>query len=331
MSLKKYDLFEQKIDGNAVSCTVSFLNRRAVSITLNEPFKCSFGRSIPKEEMEEKPLATKVDGEYVTTEAGDSLARKIHRILYREACYLVDNKEKVKAMIEALLSKTAGPNWRLQEEFFPDIHHIEMDVEFLDMFSQKFLGNDYDVLGAFFPTFLKDPKALKLKAGSSISVMKDGETIHGRVDVLTRMAVRVSITYPIGCSASRYADQARFAEKIEGVCIGNDEGVSVARELLVKLHEQAVYLMEHKKEMGLFICEYLAVKEYKTDRLRVLTMKEIEEYKQLKDELDNLLPTMREHFFPTITDLEMDEAFLKRYSENVLGALFNSDRTPVNK
>ena len=318
MSLKKYDLYTQTIDGKTVSCTVSFLNRRAISITLNEPFKCSFGRSIPQKEMEEKPLATKVYGEYVTTDAGDRLARKLHRILYREACYLVDNKEKVKAMIEALLSKTAGSDWRLQEEFFPDIHHIEMDVEFLDMFSHLFLGDEYDVLGAFFPAFQKDPKALKLKAGSSLSVMKDGEPIHGRVDVLTRMAVSVSVTCPIGCSASSYADHARFAEKIDGVCIGNDEGVSVARDLLVRLHEQAVYLMEHKREMGLFICEYLAVKEYKTDRLRVLTMKEIEEFKQLKEELDSLLPTMREHYFPTITDLEMDEAFLKRYSESVL-------------
>lgn len=161
----------------------------------------------------------------------------------------------------------------------------------------------------------------QLKAGNDISVMKNGESIQGRVDVLTRMAVRVSITYPIGCSASRYADQARFAERVDGVCIGNDEGVSVARELLVKLHEQAVYLMEHKREMGLFICEYFAFKEYKTDRLRVLTMKEIEEYKQLKDELDNLLPTMREHYFPTITDLEMDEAFLKRYTGRVFSPL----------
>lgn len=328
--MKRLDTFSNFIEGKEIKGRISFLHPKGISVSLVEPFKCTCGCSITKEEMREHPLAVKENGEFVTTMAGYYSLLKLHLILYREASTLVEQKDMVQKMIEAVISRQEPMSTHLQREFFPDIHHIEMDLEFLDSFASEILKKDYDLVGLFYPSFRKNPEALNLKQGDVISVNVDGYPVSGRVEVLTRKVVCVSIDSPIECFAERHSDEEKYADKTDGTFVANAEGVKTAREMLRALYEQAEYLVEHINDMGLFINEYLARKEYLLDNLRCLTMKELQKYKETKEELDQLLPTMREHYLPLITDLEFDESFLKYYSEKVMGLSFDTDRTPIN-
>lgn len=328
--MKRLDPFVNIIDGKEIKGRISFLHPKGISVSIDKPFKCTCGSSITKEQMLEHPLAVKEDGDYVTTSAGSSFLLKLHVVLYKEACYLVDNKERVKEMIEAIISRQEPIPTYLQREFFPEIHHFDMDLEFLDSFATEILKKDYDLVGLFYPSFRRNPEALNLKQGDLLSVIVDGYPVNGRVEVLTRKAICVSLDSPIECFAERHSDEGAFANKEEGTFVANAEGVKTAREMLRALYEQAEYLVEHINDMGLFINEYLARKEYLLDNLRCLTMKELQKYKETKEELDQLLPTMREHYLPLITDLEFDESFLKYYSEKVMGLSFDTDRTPIN-
>ena len=328
--MKRLDTFVNIIDGKEIKGRISFLHPKGISVSIDKPFKCTCGSSITKEQMLEHPLAVKEDGDYVTTSAGSSFLLKLHVVLYKEACYLVDNKERVKEMIEAIISRQEPIPTYLQREFFPEIHHFDMDLEFLDSFATEILKKDYDLMGLFYPSFRRTPEALNLKQGDVLSVIVDGFPVNGRVEVLTRKAICVSLDSPIECFAERHSDDGAFADKEEGTFVANAEGVKTAREMLGALYEQAEYLVEHIKDMGLFINEYLARKELLQENLRSLTMKELQQYKERKEELDLLLPTMREHYLPLITDLEFDEAFLKNYSEKVMGLSFDTDRTPIN-
>ena len=328
--MKRLDTFVNIIDGKEIKGRISFLHPKGISVSIDKPFKCTCGSSITKEQMLEHPLAVKEDGDYVTTSAGSSFLLKLHVVLYKEACYLVDNKERVKEMIEAIISRQEPIPTYLQREFFPEIHHFDMDLEFLDSFATEILKKDYDLMGLFYPSFRRTPEALNLKQGDVLSVIVDGFPVNGRVEVLTRKAICVSLDSPIECFAERHSDEGAFADKEEGTFVANAEGVKTAREMLGALYKQAEYLVEHIKDMGLFINEYLARKELLQENLRSLTMKELQQYKERKEELDLLLPTMREHYLPLITDLEFDEAFLKNYSEKVMGLSFDTDRTPIN-
>ena len=328
--MKRLDTFVNIIEGKEIKGRISFLHPKGISVSIDKPFKCTCGSSITKEQMLEHPLAVKENGEYVITKAGTNFILKLQRVLYKEACYLVDNKERVKEMIEAIISRQEPIPTYLQREFFPEIHHFDMDLEFLDSFATEILKKDYDLVGLFYPSFQRNPEALNLKQGDVLSVIVDGFPVNGRVEVLTRKAICVSLDSPIECFAERHSDESTFADKEEGTFVANAEGVKTARELMSALYEQAEYLVEHIKDMGLFINEYLARKEFLQDNLRSLTMKELQQYKERKEELDLLLPTMREHYLPLITDLEFDEAFLKNYSEKVMGLSFDTDRTPIN-
>ena len=231
--MKKHDLYEQMIDGKSVSCIVSFLNRRAISITLNEPFQCSFGRSIPKEKMEEKSLAVKENDEYVTTEAGDQLVRKLHKILYREACYLVDNKENMKAMIDAALSRRESNIYRLQGEFFPNIHHIEMDMEFLNMFSKQFLGGDCDQI--YIDRHVKD-----ISKGKFTVFLTEPIYLECEIEPLP---------YYEGQNVS-------VASRHTGRLVLNANGYYHARRALEALKRKAAFFVAHEDEFEGFLAVY---------------------------------------------------------------------------
>lgn len=328
--MKRLDTFVNIIEGKEIKGRISFLHPKGISVSIDRPFKCTCGSSITKDQMLEHPLAEKEHGEYVTTSDGTNFLLKLHVVLYKEACYLVDHKEKIQGMIEAIISRQEPIPTYLQREFFPEIHHFDMDLEFLDSFATEILKKDYDLVGLFYPSFRRTPEALNLKQGDVLSVIVDGFPVNGRVEVLTRKAICVSLDSPIECFAERHSDEGAFADKEEGTFVANAEGVKTAREMLGALYEQAEYLVEHIKDMGLFINEYLARKEHLQENLRGLTMKELQQYKERKEELDLLLPTMREHYLPLITDLEFDEAFLKNYSEKVMGLSFDTDRTPIN-
>lgn len=330
ITMKRLDTFSNIIDGKEVKGRISFLHPKGISVSIDRPFKCTCGSSITKEQMLEHPLAMKKNGEYVTTSAGTRFLLKLHRVLYKEARYLVDHKEKVQEMIEAIISKQEPIPTYLQREYFPEIHHFEMDLEYLDSFATEILKKDYDLVGLFYPSFRRNPEALNLKQGDLLSVIVDGFPVNGRVEVLTRKAICVSLDSPIECFAERHSDEGAFADKIDGTFVANADGVKTARELLGALYEQSEYLAEHKKEMDVFINEYLARKEHKQDILRSLTMKDLQKYKETKEELDSLLPNMREHYLPLITELELDEAFLKSYSEKILGLTFDTDITPID-
>lgn len=329
--MKRLDTFSNNIEGKEIKGRISFLHPKGISVSLVEPFKCTCGCSITKEEMQERPLAVKENGEYVTTMAGTFSLMRLHLVLYKEACSLVELKDKVQEMIEAVISRQEPMSTHLQREFFPDIHHIEMDLEFLDSFATEILKKDYDLVGLFYPTFRKNPEALNLKQGDVISVVVDGFPVSGRVVVLTRKWVRVSLDSPIECFAERHSEVDKYAVKTDRAFVASAEGVKTARGLLSALYEQVEYLIENKKDMGLFINEYLAIKEYKLDVLRGLTMQDLQKYKEAKEELDSLLPTMREHYLPLITELIIDEAFLKNYSEKIMGVSFDSDRKPIDR
>ena len=185
-------------------------------------------------------------------------------------------------------------------------------------------------MGLFYHSFRRNPEALNLKQGDLLSVIVDGYPVNGRVEVLTRKAICVSLDSPFECFAERHSNEGALADKIDGAFVANEVGVKTARELLGALYEQSEYLAEHKKEMGVFINEYLSRKEHKQDILRSLTMKDLQKYKETKEELDSLLPNMREHYLPLITELELDETFLRNYSEKVLGHSFEIDRTTID-
>ena len=168
-----------------------------------------------------------------------------------------------------------------------------------------------------------------MKRLDSFEITIDGKSVCGTITCLSPKGMTITIDDPIECHAYRCSKDKKYASRIDGIITANAEGVSAARELLVKLHEQATYLVSHMIDMGLFINEYIARRDYKTDCLRVLTMKETDKYRELKEELENLLPDMRKHYFPLLADLEMDEPFLKRYSEQFLGLSFDSERNPI--
>ena len=328
--MRRLETFVNIIDGKEVKGRISFLHPKGISVSIDKPFKCTCGSSITKEQMLEHPLAVKEDRDYVTTSAGSSFLLKLHVVLYKEACYLVDNKERVKEMIEAIISRQEPIPTYLQREFFPEIHHFDMDLEFLDSFATEILKKDYDLVGLFYHSFRRNPEALNLKQGDLLSVIVDGYPVNGRVEVLTRKAICVSLDSPFECFAERHSNEGALADKIDGAFVANEVGVKTARELLGALYEQSEYLAEHKKEMGVFINEYLSRKEHKQDILRSLTMKDLQKYKETKEELDSLLPNMREHYLPLITELELDETFLRNYSEKVLGHSFEIDRTTID-
>ena len=276
--MKRLDTFENTIEGKVVKAQLTYVSPKGISITLYEPFKCTSGCYISKPEMAKLPLAVKENDEYNTTETGDQLASRFLKTIYYEACCLVNQKEKVQRMIESLIAQMDPFPLNLQREFFPTIFHIDMDLEFLDMFAREILDKDYDLLGLFYPSFRKNPDTLNLKQGDKISVLVDGHPISGRVNVLTRLAVCVSLESPIECFASRYSNTSRFANIVDGHCLANEEGVATARELLGKLSEQAAYLVEHRIEMGMFIQEYISRRDYIVDSLRTKTMKELKQY-----------------------------------------------------
>lgn len=320
----KSERFVNTIDGKKVEGSIAFLSPRGIGVSIVDPFKYTCGQSITKKQMAQMPLAERVNGEYTTTATGEQLAFRLHAILYKEACFLVENKQQVQSMIQAVITRKESYSERLQKEFFTTINHIEMDLEFLDMFSRLFLGIDYNLLGLFHPSFNREQTSLI--RGDVISGISRDRHIYGRISVLTKMAVGVSICFPVECSAIEYSKEGLFARKDGKTWAASESGASAAKGLLIRLQEQADYLLGHKIEVGLFISEYQARKEYLTDRLRVLTMKEIELFKELQHELESLLPTMLKHYFPQITDLIMDEPFMKRYSEKILGkkAVFDS-------
>ena len=171
--MKSGDYFEIIIQGTLVKGKIVRLAPYAIGVSIETPFKHSRLLKIySEEEVLTNPYAVTKNGRRETTERGDEAAKMLLKRAYEEACYLVNNKERVRDMIERIIEVDSYllshgikdyyceglfPQKRpfnvvnsnicngLQCALFPEISpsNLEMDGFFLDSFSKQFLGKEY--------------------------------------------------------------------------------------------------------------------------------------------------------------------------------------------
>lgn len=158
-----------------------------------------------------------------------------------------------------------------------------------------------------------------MKKNDIITTIVNGKEVRGMITLLNSRAIVVQLFEPmevaIGRSfPSKLLDQKCWAVKEKDCYIATPEGEEVAQKLLVKLYKQLYILVNNRQSVEAFINNYITKRDELLGVLKSLTTKELQKYKEVREELSNLLFDMQHKRFPEIKDIEMDEIFLENFS-----------------
>ena len=179
-----------------------------------------------------------------------------------------------------------------------------------------------DIVG--FLTFNKKSiTTTDMKEGDSIVVIgKDGKKVTGIIRVLTRFAVEIKVMEPLECSAHQSFHEHCLAVKVADDWLATETGEEVAKTLLCELYRELISLVDNPSGVGAFISNYQTTRDAMIARLKTLTTRQLDEYLQIRNDLDELLWKMRAEAFPEIKTIHMNECFLKAYSDKYLDGSF---------
>ena len=163
-----------------------------------------------------------------------------------------------------------------------------------------------------------------MRKNDIITTIVNGKEVKGMIALLNSRAIVVQLFEPrevaIGRSfPSKLLDQKCCAVKEKDCYIATPEGEEVAQKLLVKLYKQLYILINNRQSVEAFINNYITKRDELLGVLKGLTTKELQRYKEVREELSNLLFDMQRKTFPEIKDIEMDEIFLENFSVLFLG------------
>lgn len=163
-----------------------------------------------------------------------------------------------------------------------------------------------------------------MKKNDIITTIVNGKEVRGMITLLNSRAIVVQLFEPmevaIGRSSPRQLlDQKSWAVKVKDCYMATPEGEEVAQKLLVKLYKQLDMLINNRQSVETFINNYTTKRDELLGVLKSLTTKELQKYKEVREELSNLLFDMQRKIFPEIKDIEIDEIFLENFSVLFLG------------
>lgn len=162
-----------------------------------------------------------------------------------------------------------------------------------------------------------------MKQGDSIIVAgKDGNEVVGTLEKLSPQTVYVRITDPLVCITGQTLQEGCLAEKNDNEWIATEAGEVVAKTLLLELYKELDYLVNNQPCVKDFIRNYQDARDSIIAKLKTLTVRELDHYLNLRNELDDLLWRMRAEAFPVIKRVNMNEHFLKAFSDKFLDMSF---------
>lgn len=175
-------------------------------------------------------------------------------------------------------------------------------------------------------------KRIEVSSNSNSTTMKQGDSIIiagqygnevvGTLEKLSPKTVYVKITNPLICISGQTLQDGCLAVKIDDEWIATEAGEVVAKTLLCELYRELMDIVDSSSEVGEFITRYQWKRDAILERLKTLTVRELEVYLNLRNELDELLWKMKLEAFPNIKRVNMNERFLKAYSDKYLDGVF---------
>lgn len=162
-----------------------------------------------------------------------------------------------------------------------------------------------------------------MKQGDSIIVAgKDGNEVVGTLEKLSPKTVYVKITNPLTCISGQTLQEGCLAVKIDDEWIATEAGEVAAKALLCELYSELMIMVNNPSCVGDFITKYQEKRDIIIENLKTLTVRELEVYLNLRNELDELLWKMRAEAFSEIKRVNMNESFLKAFSDKFLDGSF---------
>ena len=166
-------------------------------------------------------------------------------------------------------------------------------------------------------------KGTTMKQGDSVIIArKDGNEVVGFLEKLSPQTIYVRITDPLVCITGQTLQEGCFAIKINNEWIATEAGEMVAETLLLELYNELDYLAHNLPRVKDFISKYQTTRDSIIAKLKTLTVRELDHYLNLRNELDDLLWRMRAEAFSEIKRVNMNEHFLKAFSDKFLYGSF---------